>query len=286
MKHAIRNSLILIIILFVVIGGFIAQGLPYKKELKKLKKSYQENLKLLQDLQADNPNIEDQYRIKYLLEDLSEKKLKTGKFILKKEDPIFSYRYFLDICDKFDAQLDFDFFISKRADDKENYNNYTLSGTSKIKDVYNFLYNLERQYLLYIITGLELKEQSIEDQTINYQIQIQAFYSETGTVEAESPWRTLPPRNLSYNILSSRIHGPINKPYEEKFIDIETASVIGLSLDKAFISTVNGTIVVLSSGDKVAYGYVDQINLDEQYVQFRINRIGVVTTHKLYLEKE
>ena len=267
-------------------GIFYINNLPIKKELSKLKQSYQENLKLLEELQSKNPNIDDEYRIKYLLEDLQEKKLKTGKFILKKEDPIFTYKYFLDICDKFGANLDFDFFISAKSDSESNFNSYTISGIAKIQDIYTFLYHLERQYLLYLITGVELREESTENQTIKYEIKIEAYQADTGTVEAETPWRELPPRQLDYNIFKSRIHGPIESQYEEQFINIETAKVIGLSTDKAFLSDGSGTIYVLIPGDKVAYGYVDSINTEEQYVQFRINKIGVVTTHKLYLKKE
>ena len=286
MKYTLRNSLILVVVLLIVIGTFYVKNIPIKKDLEKLKHSYQENLKMLESLQSENPNMDDEYRIKYLLEDLQEKKLKTGKYILKKEDPIFSYNYFLDICDKFGADLEFDFFISARSDDANNFNSYTLSGVAKIQDVYTFLYHLERQYLLYIITGVELREESTEDQTVKYEIKIEAYQSDMGTVEDETPWRELPPRNLDYNIFISRIHGPIDSPYEEQFLDIETAKVIGLSTDKAFLSDETGTIYVLIPGDKVAYGYVDNINTEEQYVQFRINKIGVVTTHKLYLKKE
>jgi hypothetical protein len=287
MKYAIRNTIILAVILLLVIGGFYLANITPKNNLEKLKKSYQENLQLLEDLRAAHPNLEDQFKIEYLLEDLQERKRKTGKYILKKEDPIFSYQYFLDICQRFSADLDFDFNISQRTDAEEKtYNSYTLTGIAKLTDLYTFLYNLEKQYLLYIITNIDIGEESTADGTIRYTLTIQGYSSDSGTVEAESPWRQLPRRNIKYDPLRSRIHGPIVRAQEEEFVNIQTVKVIGLSAEKAFLAEEDGTITILQPGEKVAYGYLDYINLEEQYVQFKLNQIGIITTHKLYLEKE
>lgn len=287
MKYAIRNSIILFIILLLVFTGFKVYSIPNSTKVKKLKKTYQENLKLLEDLRTQNPNIEDQYKIEYLLSDLQEKKRQTGKFILKKEDPIFSYKYFLDICDKFSSKMEFDFNISKQTDaNNQTFNSYTLTGIAYIDEVYNFLYQLEKQYLLYIITAVDITEESTKDATVKFEISIQGYQADSGTVEEEAPWRTLPPRHITYDPLLSRIHGPIERSYEEKFINVEKVRVIGLSAEKVFLAEENGTITVLAPGDKVGYGYIDYINLEEQYVQFKLNKIGIITTHKLYLEKE
>lgn len=287
MKYAIRNSIILIVILLIVVLSFHFSSSSNVKEVVKLKKSYQDNLALLENLRTENPNMEEQFKIEFVLNDLHDKKRKTGKYLLKKEDPTFSYQYFLDICDKYSAELNFDFNILKTTnEDKQSFNTYVLTGTSTISSIYTFLYNLEKQYLLYIITDIDLSEESTEDRTIKYVITIQAYHSESGTVENESPWRALPKREISYNPLFSRIHSPIIKKHEEKFIDIEKSTVIGLSIEKAFLVDESGSVQVLSIGDKVAYGYLDYIDIDKQFVQFRLNQIGIDTKHKLYLEKE
>ncbi|MFO7896241.1 MAG: hypothetical protein R6U84_04845 [Candidatus Cloacimonadales bacterium] len=287
MKYAIRNTIILSVILLLVAGGFHLTTIPTAKEVEKLKQAYQENVQLLEDLRAAHPNLEDQFKIEYLLEDLQEKKRKTGKYILKKEDPIFSYQYFLDICQRYSIDLDFDFNISQRTEaDNISYNSYTITGISRLSDIYRFLYHLEKQYLLYIITNIDLSEESTADGTVRYTITIQGYQADTGTVEAESPWRQLPSRTISYDPLRSRIHGPIVRAQEEEFVDIQKVQVIGLSAEKVFLAEENGSITILKTGDKVAYGYLDYINLEEQYAQFKLNQIGVTTTHKLYLEKE
>ncbi|MCK4956655.1 MAG: hypothetical protein KAS49_03400 [Candidatus Cloacimonetes bacterium] len=287
MKYTIRNSIILLIICLLVIAGFYLASISTVKEVNVLKNAYQENLKILEKLRSQNPNIEEQFKIEFILEEIQEKKLKTGKYILKKEDPIFSYQYFLDICDKFSAKMNFDFNISEKADlENSKFNTYSLTGIAEISSIYQFIYNLEKQYLLYIITDVDISEESTEDKTARYNIVIQAYQSDIGTVENEFPWRFLSKRVLNHDPFISRIHGPITKKYEELFLDIEKIKIIGFSAEKVFLTDENGTIKVLSVGDKVAYGYLDYIDLENQFIQFKLNKIGLETTHKLYLEKE
>ena len=62
--------------------------------------------------------------------------------------------------------------------------------------------------------------------------------------------------------------------------------MIGITPDKIFVRTTNEEIIILVPGDKVAYGYFDRIDWEEQTAVFKINRTGVNTEKTLYLNKE
>jgi len=81
--------------------------------------------------------------------------------------------------------------------------------------------------------------------------------------------------NLTYNPFYSQIHAPLDRTEEEKYININASLLIGLTPDKVFLRDINGSIVTLVPGSRVAYGYLNYIHWKQQCAVFNINRIGI-----------
>ncbi|MDA3813912.1 MAG: hypothetical protein PF570_06625, partial [Candidatus Cloacimonetes bacterium] len=80
MNYALRNTLILLILLVLVVVGFLLGNTSSVKKLRVIKTIYASNQKQLNDLNAANPDMKDQELFVKALKDL-EKKLPNFKFV-------------------------------------------------------------------------------------------------------------------------------------------------------------------------------------------------------------
>ncbi len=287
MSYSLRNSLILGGLLILVIIGFIIGNSSSVKKLNAIQSSYENNQKLLNELKAAHPDIKDQDLFLQSLKELEDQVQKESKIITRENDPTLTYKYLLDICDNFcpEVKFDFRFNLTGRVETTA-YNTYTLNGNASIQALYTFLYQIESQFLLYIIDSIKLLEETeggVSTGKINFTIVLNAYYEEDAPEFKDIPFRKLKYRNVAYNPFYSRIHAPTPDEEEQGFIDTYSVVMIGLTPDKIFLRDAVARIHVLSPGDKVAYGYLESINWDEQYAVFKLNEIGIIKEKIIYL---
>ncbi|MCD4795950.1 MAG: hypothetical protein K8R49_02090 [Candidatus Cloacimonetes bacterium] len=289
MQYAIRNSIILIGLLLLVILGFLFGNSKTVKKRDSIKNTYEQNIQQLENLKSTHPDIQDRDLVVKSLKGMEKTIQEESKIINKDNNPTTTYDYLLDICENFCPELEFDFLYNTTLKVESTYFNvYTIIGTASIQTLYTFIYQIENQYLLYIIDSIKLtenvgEEKSIPTGLIDFTIVLNAYYELDAPEFPEIQFRKLKYKNIAYNPFYPRIHGLIPNEKESQFVDTYTSSMIGLTPDKIFLRNVYGRIHVLSPGDKVAYGYLESINWDEQYAVFKLNEVGVLKEKIIYL---
>ena len=289
MSYALRNTLILSVLLILVFVGFLLGNNSSVKKLNEIKTRYENNQKQLDELLAAHPDIKDHERFIEALKELEEKVKRESKIIPQKNDPTITYQYLLDICDNFCPELKFDFVYNRLSKVEDiDYYTFTITGTAPVRSFYSFIYQIERQYLLYIIESIKINEKFEDDIStgkVEFTLVLNAYFEETAPELGEVPFRKLKYKNVEYDPFYSRIHAPLPEEEEAGFLDINLAGMIGLTPNKVFMKDQLGKIHILELGDRVAYGTLKSINWKEQLAIFQLNEIGITKDKKIYLNE-
>jgi len=287
MTYAIRNSIVLgILLVLFFVGGLLSNSQSVKR-LEKIKNVFSENRQTLSQLKKNYPDLDKTDKIIASLDEMKKRALEDNKIILKNDNPSQTYQYLIDITETFTPDLNFDFKVAQGGKKGElPFNSYTLNGSGNVESLHFFIFQVEYQAPLYIIESIRISETSVAlKDTVDFSMKISVFYDKnTGTSISEIPFRSFSYSNLVYNPFYSQIHTPIDRSEEEKYININTAVIIGLTPDKVFFRDINGLIVTLVPGSRVAYGYLNYINWKQQCAVFKINRIGITQEIKMYLQ--
>ncbi|MCF7793371.1 MAG: hypothetical protein K9N09_06430 [Candidatus Cloacimonetes bacterium] len=258
--------------------------------MKEIKNRLDENQAQLDNLRRANPDMKDQDVLVQSLDELERRVKSESKLIAKDNNPTITYAYLLDICENYCPDLRFDFkFVESGQRETANFNSYSIIGRGALTSLYTFIYQLENQFMLYIIKSIRLSgvepEEDIPSDYVYFSLVITAFYEENAVEVDDIPFRYLRYKNLDYHPFIPRIHGPIPDVHEERFIDIYASRMIGLTPDKVFILDKNGKIQVIVPGDKIAYGYLDRINWEDQNAVFITNKTGLPKEYILILRQ-
>lgn len=287
MPYALRNTLILIVLLIFVFMGFQLINSSSVKKLNVIKTSYEDNKQQLDDLLAANPDMKDQEFFLASLKELEIKIQAESKIIPQTNDPTLTYKYLLDICDNFCPEVKFDFRFTKTGRvGNTGYRTYAIFGKAPARALYTFIRQIENQFMLYVIDSIKLIDDFKDDIStgmVDFTIIVNAYYEEETPEIGEGAFRKLKYKQLTYNPFYSRIHGKIPDEEQQKFLDTYKATLIGLSPDKIFLKDAEGRIHTLEIGDKVAYGYLHSINWDIQGAVFKLNEVGVTKEKIIYL---
>lgn len=301
MSYALRNTLILVILLMLVLSFILYYNLTYSKQLRELNTFFQEKSTTLLNLITANPDYKDIDIVTAEYEAMKRQQRETGKIIPKSNTPADTYSYLLSICERYSRDVKFNFELIAANSVLENYPNiyyniYSVEGVAPVNSIYTFLLNVEKQVMFYTIENLHLTEENESkivdgDKTTNiskvsFKLTLNAYYDTAGEDENLPPTRDLRYPRLAYNPFYSRIHEPNYKSEEEKFINIDSCTLIGLTPEKVFLRDSEENVLVVSIGDKVAYGKLDRIEWENQAAVFKINDTGIYKEKILLLHKE
>ncbi|MCK4695579.1 MAG: hypothetical protein KAT74_07440 [Candidatus Cloacimonetes bacterium] len=298
MPYAIRNTIILTVLLVIVIVGFIIANSKYVKQKEELTIQYNRLAEQLSNLKIANPDYNDIERITEEYQALRREDQKTGKVIPKENNPTLSYLYLLNICDKFCPGLDFKYSLEKSGMiGNTSYNSFFLSGEANIYSLYPFIFQIEKNIMFYTIERIFLSEVIIEEEEegmttlipnmVSFEIMINAYYDEQIIQTIDNvKLRNLRYKNINYNPFYTRVHEPRVDIDQEKYLNLDYSQMIGLTPEKVFLRDNNENVLIIFPGDKVAYGYLDRINWKEQSAVFKINRVGITIDKILYWSKD
>ena len=285
MPYKIRNSIALAVILLIVIIGSVVSNSSAEKKLEGLKKNNQELTKRLKML---NSQLESLGEEEDLLREIQELELEIARFkkaIVKEDNPTITYDYLTQICRKFCPEMVFNYKPSKSGEIQgTKYNDYLINGIVPFNSLYTFIYQIENQPKLYLVESLEIREQLAVESGIPFTLTLRAFYDENGIEPESIPIREIKTINIMFNPFYPGIHIPVQIEEEEKYLNTEEAILVGLTPSIAFFKDKNGRTISLSIGEKVAYGYLSNIDWENQSVTFKINRIGVYVEKTIYLQ--
>ncbi|HQO73520.1 MAG TPA: hypothetical protein PLO58_01625 [Candidatus Marinimicrobia bacterium] len=285
MPYKIRNTIALAVILLIVLIGSVISNSSSERKIADLSKKNQELSKRLNMLNSQLENIGEEEELEQEIRELEIEISKFKKAIVKEDNPTITYDYLTQICQKFCPEMVFDF---KPAESGEiqgtKYNDYLIAGIVPFNSLYTFIYQIENQPKLYLLELLEIREQPASEDIIPFAFKLRAFYDENGIEPESIPIREIKTVNIRFNPFYPGIHDPVQIKEEEQYLNPEEAILVGLTPTIAFFKDKNGRTISLTTGEKVAYGYLSKIDWENQAVTFKINRIGVYVEKTIYLQ--
>lgn len=290
MPYSTRNTIILICIAILLLAAILIINGSRAGDLKEVKAENQDKRDRLKRLENSYPNLDNQELVLEKLHDLEKKSLANNKLIPRRNTPILTYQYLLKICRYYCPSLQFNFNILKEGKINEvPFNSYSINGRANLYSLYNLIYQIETQQLLMTIESLKLAPVTTEPQkadTVDYLIKFNAYYKNDGTKLEDIPFHVSNYDYLTYNPFVAKIHPPIKEKLDPSLVSLENSQLIGLTDNSIFLETGEGKIVELNPGDRIAYGYLQNIDTKNNRAVFVINKIGINERKILEFKKE
>ena len=281
MKYSSRNSVVISVIIFIILVG---SGVYFFFNNRKFKKLEAQNVKIqneINTMQSSFLGEDSSVRIKDTLDDLLFRVKMNNKVLLKIEDSKLTYNYLTKISKRFTPTLAFNFLNESKKDKKGKKEAvYEISGSASAWNLFKFLYHIEYQAPLYTIEELKFSEftESKRDRKfqeyVNFRFQLKGHSNESGIGWDEIILKEEDTKIYSHNVFKKRLYAPRVLEEEEKYPKIENASLLSITTDNAVIINGDKTYTLLPN-DRVAYGFLKEIDWKNQCAIFTINKIGI-----------
>jgi len=290
MNRKLKNTLILIILLLIiVIAGslftFLSQGNAISERKEKLN-----------DL---NLNAYDTEELKERVNTLKARVLELDSILAVRKFNIpvdLHQSEFYNFINKISFNFSPKSFVNITYNDiivENHYKHYTyrLTGTAYFNDVYKMIYAIEQSRELKKITSMifdnlvEVDEEGIPSYFVNYNIDCSVYFSDdnqfASSVSKEN--RLIP--NKLYDIFYPLIRTEI-PPNIDNLLDVQSADLLAIIPEGAFLADSKGTTYLLWEGDQVYLGYLTEIDYDKNLVHFVLNKGGIIEKITLSLDKK
>ncbi len=175
----------------------------------------------------------------------------------------------------------------------KHYKNYTyrLSGTAYYNDVYKMIFAIEQSKELKKILNctfdnfVKVDEEGIPRYFVTYSLDCAVYFSDNDRYASSvSKENRLTPNPL-YDVFYPLIRNEI-PPNIDDLLDAQSAQLLALIPEGAFIADSKGTTYLLWEGDKVYLGYLTEIDYDKNEVHFVLNKGGIIEKLTMTLEKK
>ena len=290
MSSKIKNTvIILIIFIAIVVGGgffhFVLQKGKISDRQKKIR-----DLKLYQ-LDTDALNIQLDHDKKRVAE--------LDSILVNRK---YNIPYQLTQASFFDFvnQVSFNFsqnsyvnieFTEIETSTDYNIYHYSLNGIAEFNDFIKLIYAIEESKLLKKISDIDLTNNVKVDQDgtphylVTYKFKAKVYYSNDNRFFVKNFKENQIIPNPIYDFFYPLIRNEI-PPNKDKLLDVQSAHLLALIPDGAFLSDASGNTYLLWEGDQVYLGYLTNINYQNNEVNFVLNKGGVIENYNLKLEKE
>ena len=290
MSAKVKNTIIILIIFIaILVGGGFFHFFIQKGKINDRQKKIKE-LKLYQlDTDALNQQL-----------DLLKKKVADLDSILVNRKYNIPYKLTQASFFDFVNQVSFNFstysYVNIEYAETENstdYNiyHYNLNGIAEFNDFIKLIYALEESKLLKKISDISLTNNVKVDQDgvphylVTYKFKANVYYSNDNSFFVKNFKENQIIPNPIYDFFFPLIRNEI-PPNKDKLLDAQSAHLLALIPDGAFLSDASGNTYLLWEGDQVYLGYLTNINYQNNEVNFVLNKGGVIENYNLKLEKE
>ncbi|MBM4172180.1 MAG: hypothetical protein FJ214_09960 [Ignavibacteria bacterium] len=172
-----------------------------------------------------------------------------------------------------------------------NIYHFLLNGVAEFEDLNRLVYAIEESKLLKKISRVELSNNikvdadGIAHYLVTFRMRVAIYSSSDDRFYVKNFVENKLEPNPVYDIFYPLIRNEI-PPNKEGLLDVQSASLLALIPDGAFLSDVNGNTYLLWEGDKVYLGYLTNINYQANEVNFVLNKGGVVENVTLKLDRK
>ena len=284
MSHAIRNSLILAIVLLLFAAacwGYINYyQIPEKKQLKEQVDNKKQELKNDQEIANRYPALQESYDQASTYFNNYEKTLYRSS----NEDNVYD---FLNTLNSGLSFTDFNFaFTDSVTHPKYGIINMEISGKGSYRNLVNFIRGIEQSKPLNKVQNLNISPDSESDKnnTVSFTFSLKSFYDRSKILEKPS-----------YDIFEGQyasLHNPFLplvrdvEPNDKGRIEVNNSKIIAMGPRRVFLVDQNGVMKRLAVGDDVYLGELSGIDLPNKQAIFTLNKGGIVTQDTLMIQNE
>lgn len=169
------------------------------------------------------------------------------------------------------------------------YRTFSVDGVGTYQSVFALIWALERGPKIFTIDMLRLRGvESVQRKKhqqlimISFNLQIRALFADLPDFppinRTLSDVRVPDGLNIFWPLILSDI-----MPNEQGLLEVEHADLQAILPGKAIISDRAGKLYVLSEGDEVYLGYLIKINQKENWIEFTLNKGGIIERFRMKL---
>lgn len=168
--------------------------------------------------------------------------------------------------------------------------NYNVSGIATYEDFYHLIYSIEESKQLKKVSEISLTN-SVKVETdgtphylVAYKFRAHVYQSKDERFAFKGGTENIINPNPAFDIFYPLIRNEI-PPNRDGLLDVQSAQLLALIPDGAFLADASGNTYLLWEGDKVYLGYLTNINYQSNEVRFVLNKGGIIENVSLKLQK-
>jgi len=283
MSYAIRNSLILLLVLFLILGSgymFIHfYQLPQIEQLEKTVDASQSEYDNKRQVADGLPELEQRYESsKSFIENYD-------KTLFRTNNPDQVYRFLSILSATNPIEFDYIFNDSTRTD-RYGIVVSQISGRGSYPAVLNFLTRIENSEPVQKIENLVISpvNQVDEYNFVTFTMRLASYYDR----RAYFAGRHTPGISDQVQFTNHNPFFPLIRnvePNTEELIDVENSQIVGIGNGIVYLLDQNGVLKTIRERDRVYLGRLESININQGSATFRLNKGGIVESVSLEVKR-
>ncbi len=284
--HSKRNSLTILLLLLLLSG---AGYFWYRSEARELSRVMAKNAELNKQLRGALEVAQTLTAVQADYDSVLLRWKQSPKKLLSTQEPAFSLSYINWLINVHNLDLDFDFFLNDRKVQNEfTVFSYTLNGDGDYHNICSLIWYITQNPILYQIKSVNFKRSGDDPQMLNFVVKFEGYSmtkswevgSEVSLASLQFDWETefafdafkglLAPVKPVSAPASAPAPPPRRREETPGLLDIEKASLVAITNDKAYLRARDGKIFVLGSGDRVRRGALARVDQRLNQVEFRL----------------
>ena len=274
MSYGVRNTIILLIVLTIFIGGGWSYIYFYQQpKLNELEQSVEQTRQELNQKQqrADQlPTLQNQFREATKFFDNYYKVLYPNS----NEDNVYD---FLNRVSTGSAYTEFTFnFSDSTAYKQYGVINMEVTGQGYYRNFINFVHQIELSRPLNKVSEVSVNPINELDSygKVNFRFSLASFYDRVKLLSDSDLEITNNLRGSVYNPFYPLIRSVEGN--EDNLVDVENSTLLAVSSNKVFLLDQQGVMQRLTEGDDVYLGQLTSVNIGEGTASFRLNKGGII----------
>lgn len=274
MTYAIRNTIVLLVVLILLIGGGFAYfnyiQAPQIESLTATIQTDERQLTEKRNTAEQLPLVQQQF------EDAQEFIQNFDKTLFRNNKPDHVYR-FLSILASTDP-ITFDFvFNDSTSTDQYGVISSQITGHGSYRAVINFISRIENSQPVQKINEVTISPSggAMAYNDVNFTFTLRSYFDRQNQLDApETP-------GVSDRIAISQ-HNPFFplirnvEPNVDNLTDVENSRLVGIGTGVVYLMNQDGRLVTLRENDRVYLGRLESIDMNAGRATFRLNKGGII----------
>jgi len=165
---------------------------------------------------------------------------------------------------------------------------YSLNGTATFNDLYKLIYAIEQSKELKKVSNVTISnfvnvdEDGFPHYLVSFRLEAAVYFSDNDRFASSTLKENRLTANPLYDVFYPLIRNEI-PPNINNLLDVQTAQLLALIPEGAFLADSKGNTYLLWEGDEVYLGYLTDIDYQNSAVNFILNKGGIIEKVNLSL---